>query len=293
MPNIHRIIIEGPYTTTERDALVTAGLPVYYMIFNSTTGQFEFWTGAAWQTVPSESPTFANLNITSNLVVTGDIATTGALQTMNGGDLASANDLTLLQANFFNITGTTQINRIASATATDVILHFASSLTVKHNQASGGGFFPVRLAGAVDFVTATDDMLLITWDVGGWREVGRSRAAAYSGTYTPTLTNVANLGASTAYQCQWIRVGNIVNVSGKVDVDPTLTATATQLGISLPVASNIGAAEDCAGTAFASGIAGQGAAIIGDAANNRAEMNWIATDITNQPMYFTFQYEVI
>lgn len=114
-----------------------------------------------------------------------------------------------------------------------------------------------------------------------------------SGTYTPTLTGVANVAASTAYQCQYMRVGSVVTVSGKVDVDPTAPAAATQLGISLPVASNLGAAEDCAGTAFAPAIAGQGAAILGDAANNRAEMNWVSADITNQPMYFTFTYEII
>jgi hypothetical protein len=114
-----------------------------------------------------------------------------------------------------------------------------------------------------------------------------------SGTYTPTLTNVANVTASTAYQCQWMRVGNVVTVSGKIDIDPTTTLLATQLGISIPVASNIGATEDCAGTAFASGIAGQGAAIRGDAANDRAELVYVCADITNQPMYFTFTYEVI
>lgn len=114
-----------------------------------------------------------------------------------------------------------------------------------------------------------------------------------TGTYTPTLTNVANLAASTAYQCQWLRVGDMVTVSGKVDVDPTLTATTTQLGISLPVASNLGAEEDCAGTAFASGIAGQGAAIRGDATNDRAEMVWISGDITNQSMFFIFTYQII
>lgn len=114
-----------------------------------------------------------------------------------------------------------------------------------------------------------------------------------SGTYTPTLTNVANLDASTAYQCQYLRVDATVTVSGRVDVDPTTTLTSTQLGISLPVASNIGAVEDCAGTAYASGIAAQGAAILGDAANNRAQMQWVAADVTNQAMYFTFSYQVI
>lgn len=122
---------------------------------------------------------------------------------------------------------------------------------------------------------------------------GTSNQYIASGTYTPTLTNVANLDASTAYECQWIRVGNVVTVSGKVDVDPNLTATSTQLGISLPIASNFGAAEDCAGAAAASAIAGQSAAILADTANDRAQMQWVAGDVTNQPHYFTFSYTVI
>lgn len=114
-----------------------------------------------------------------------------------------------------------------------------------------------------------------------------------SGTYTPTLTNVANLDASTVYDAQFMRVGSVVTVSGKVDVDPTLAVTLTQLGISLPFASALTAEEQCAGTAFASGIAGQGAAIRADATNDRAEMAWISGDVTNQPMYYTFTYQVI
>jgi hypothetical protein len=114
-----------------------------------------------------------------------------------------------------------------------------------------------------------------------------------AGTWTPTLTNVANLAASTAYQCQYMRVGDTVTASCKVDIDPTLAATSTQLGISLPVASNFGAVEDCAGTAAASGIAGQVAAIIADAANDRCQLQYISGDITNQPMYLVFTYQVI
>lgn len=114
-----------------------------------------------------------------------------------------------------------------------------------------------------------------------------------AGVYTPTLTNVANIDASTAYECQYLRVGTTVCVSGKVDVDPTLTTTSTKLGISLPIASNFGAVEDCAGTAAASAIAGQCAAILGDIANDRAQMEFISGDVTNQPMAFVFEYQII
>lgn len=110
--------------------------------------------------------------------------------------------------------------------------------------------------------------------------------------YTPTLTNVANLDASTAFACQYLRIGNVVIVSGKVNINPT-AALSTQLGISLPVPSNIGAAEDCSGSASCPTIAGQSAAILGDIVNDRAQMEWIAVDLTNQPMYFIFAYRII
>lgn len=150
-----------------------------------------------------------------------------------------------------------------------------------------------------DALTAIDGMVLYNSTTtqlnvrenGAW--VGYSTTTATSGTYTPTLTNVANLDASTAYLCQYMRIGSTVTVSGKVDIDPTLTATSTQLGISLPVASNFANAQNCGGVAFASGIVAQGAAILADATNDRAQLQFISTDTTNQAMYFTFTYQII
>ena len=112
------------------------------------------------------------------------------------------------------------------------------------------------------------------------------------GTWTPTLTDVTNLDGSTPYQGQYVRIGSKVIASGRVDADPT-GAGQVQLGISLPVASNFGAAEDCGGVAFCPTVAGEGAAIYADTVNDRAQMEWIAGDLTNQPRYFTFMYDVI
>lgn len=61
-------------------------------------------------------------------------------------------------------------------------------------------------------------------------------AVVAAGTYTPTLTAVANVSTSTPSVMQWLRVGNTVTVSGRVDVKATAVAL-TQIGISLPVAS--------------------------------------------------------
>lgn len=112
-----------------------------------------------------------------------------------------------------------------------------------------------------------------------------------SGTYTPSLTNVSNLDASTTHSCQYLRVGATVTVSGYIEANPTAGAS-TQLGISLPIASNLINLGDCAGVAASPGASGVSAAIVADTANNRAEMQWVATDLNNQSMFFSFTYRV-
>jgi hypothetical protein len=113
-----------------------------------------------------------------------------------------------------------------------------------------------------------------------------------SGTYTPTLTNTTNLDATVAYQSQWLRVGNTVFVSGKVDIDPTAAGVTVDMGMSLPVASNFGSAEDCAGTGFCTAVQ-QGAAILADATNDRARWVFLVNDTANRSFYFSFGYRVI
>lgn len=72
-----------------------------------------------------------------------------------------------------------------------------------------------------------------------------------SGTYTPTLTNVSNTDSRSSDVAQWIRVGNVITVSGRVDLNATTTATLTEVSFSLPVASNFVAGTQCSGTAAA------------------------------------------
>jgi len=114
-----------------------------------------------------------------------------------------------------------------------------------------------------------------------------------SGTYTPTLFNVTNMAASTAFACQYLRVGNTVVVSGRVNVDPTAAAAATELGISLPIASNFGATTNCGGTANGDAVVSESASIEADAANDRAAMKWITTSLAAHDMFFCFSYTVI
>lgn len=173
-------------------------------------------------------------------------------------------------------------NTLLIGTATDTLTITAFAANTFPARASSGNLVAKSIT---DFgLSLVDDADAAT---------ARTTLGLASGVYTPTLTNVANLDGSTAFQCQYLRVGSVVTVSGKVSVDPTLAATATKLGISLPVASNIGADEDVGGVAFATGIAAQGGGIIGDATNDRAELDWVSADVTNQVMAFTFTYRVI
>lgn len=119
----------------------------------------------------------------------------------------------------------------------------------------------------------------------------------FSGTYTPTLTGVANVQASTAYLCQYLRVGNTVTVAGRLDVDPTSASTLTQLGISLPIASAFSDANQnqAGGTAVAAaGIQLGSGAIISDVTNDRAELQFNSLTITvNTAIFFTFTYMIV
>ena len=72
----------------------------------------------------------------------------------------------------------------------------------------------------------------------------------YSGTYTPTLTNVTNVAASTAYKCQYMRVGNVVTVSGAVSIRPTSSSGDTQLTMSIPVGGSTISGTRWAGGTF-------------------------------------------
>lgn len=114
-----------------------------------------------------------------------------------------------------------------------------------------------------------------------------------SGTYTPTLTNTANIDASTAFVCQYMRVGNVVTVSGTVNIDPTSATTLTTLGISLPIASNLSSYVQCCGTANSRVAAAYGD-IQGDATNDRATLNFInGASTANAGWFFTFTYTVL
>jgi len=115
----------------------------------------------------------------------------------------------------------------------------------------------------------------------------------FSGTYTPTLTNTLNVASSTAATCQYMRVGNVVTVSGVVNIDATATGD-TAIGFSLPIASNFGSSSQCGGVFTKSFAASTNAGgIYADSTNDRAIFRIDSDTTADQSYTFTFTYRVI
>lgn len=141
--------------------------------------------------------------------------------------------------------------------------------------------------GAIDLADGTNAVSGVLGEANGGTGVADS-----VGSYTPSLDNTTNIAASTARTTYWVRLGNVVIVMGSLDADPTTTGV-TQLGISLPIASNFTLSTQCFGVGTAIGVAGQCPAIYSDNTNDWAVMDWIAVDTADRTIPFLFGYVVL
>lgn len=115
-----------------------------------------------------------------------------------------------------------------------------------------------------------------------------------SGTYVMTTTNVANISSSAGNICQWMRVGNVVTVSGALTFTPTSGGVSTQLRISLPIPSDLTFFEQASGVLVyvaSAGVPPPAARIVGDASANEALMTTTSDaggGIRNAAFTFTY-----
>lgn len=112
--------------------------------------------------------------------------------------------------------------------------------------------------------------------------------------YTPTLTNVTNVAASTTSDFGYCRVGNYVFGGGRITIDPTSAALATELGVSIPISSNFSLFTQCSGGAIASASASLCAAVRADTTNDRIQIVYTNTaELGSKEFMVWFFYEVI
>jgi hypothetical protein len=111
------------------------------------------------------------------------------------------------------------------------------------------------------------------------------------GNYTPSTTLTTNLAAATAYVTNYYRVGDMVTVFGKMSVDPT-SVGACVLTIDVPVSSGMtGTGIDAGGTAASPTITAE-AISISSGGSDQILFKWVATDISNHDLFFTFSYKI-
>lgn len=115
-----------------------------------------------------------------------------------------------------------------------------------------------------------------------------------SGTYTPTITNVSHLASSTAFACQWIRVGNVVHVSGNVTLAGDSNSTLTEARMSLPISSALTANNNLGGAgAEILAAAGLSMAICARATSDDADLFFTPLDTSSHTFAFSFTYVVL
>jgi hypothetical protein len=113
-----------------------------------------------------------------------------------------------------------------------------------------------------------------------------------SGTYTPVLTALSNVDVLVANECQYMRVGNVVTVSGRIQVDATASATLTTVSCSLPIASTFTEESNLGGTGSYKALFSTNVIFSIYAGNNDAEFRAYPTTTANMLVPFSFTYQI-
>lgn len=99
-------------------------------------------------------------------------------------------------------------------------------------------------AGELDFKDEDDMVSNSATAVASQQSI---KAYTYSGTYTPTMVAVTNTTTPTSFGVHYTKVGTNVTICGMIATTTTTPGIASQISISLPVASNFTSVQDCRG----------------------------------------------
>lgn len=173
-----------------------------------------------------------------------------------------------------------------------------SEISVESGIAGTATYVPLvfKASGAVQWGVEIDGRIYGTNLHNVGTVTGTAKQYLASGTYTPTMTGVANITSIFPAKCQWTRVGNVVTVAGGLALTPTATATETTFRVSLPIASDLAAVEDLNGTAsvYISGANALGMIMQADAATDTAVVTFRSASTAGAcSATFMFQYEIL
>lgn len=147
-------------------------------------------------------------------------------------------------------------------------------------------------------ITDSTDTSLATADLVA--DLGElfARISPLTGSWTPTITNGANVAASTPNaNCFYIRLGAFVLAYGTLEIDPTSASTLTGLELSLPVSSNFSSFRQLVGGAQrASGasLPVLNATVTANTTTDAAAFGFTNdTDVASRSWVFWFFYQVV
>jgi len=119
--------------------------------------------------------------------------------------------------------------------------------------------------------------------------------SVYSGTYTPSTTLITNVDGAAASKCFWIRVGNIVTITGNVFVQTGASVAISELSISLPITSTFAGTDD--GTGFGHPAVSSvlsNVLIASDSSINEMRVSFNTLSALDETqLSFTFSYEIL
>jgi|GEM_PF-4992087 len=265
------------------------GLVIAYGI-NSTSG-IQSWINAYGDISQSGSAGYRGLYISPQETSTGS----GVKNLIDVGTNVNTSGSGTHSSKFFaSSTGQVGINVTTGVNVSSAILQINSAtqgvllprLTAVQKESIVGA-----TAGLIIYQTDSVPGLYVhngaTWSTS----TGGSTTITVSGTYSPVLTNIANVSSSTSYTAMYSRVGDIVNVSGKVLLS-TIVNALTILNISLPIPSYLVTSEDCAGNAATSNPA-INAWFEAGTASKVAQLRLNAPGTGTEPFHYNFTYRVI
>lgn len=112
-----------------------------------------------------------------------------------------------------------------------------------------------------------------------------------SGIYLPTAANVSNTSAITIDTAQFMRVGNVVTVSGRIAFTNTLNSP-SQISITLPVATVVSSVRNVAGVGNEN-TAMKSAIIRGRTGTNDALLEVDGLNSSTYTIYYTYTYRIL
>jgi len=115
------------------------------------------------------------------------------------------------------------------------------------------------------------------------------------GTYTPSLTNTTNVASSSVNgDVLYLKVGDVVQVSGKITIQATAADTDTYLSMTLPIATNLTVtyALNGIGACVQAGELGESVAITGETTSEEAEFRLRPSVTASNAYVFNFTYRL-